>query len=246
MESRVRYEAVIFDFYGTLAESDGMGLRVTDVVTEHGYAVPEEVARRYWQDGLDGIEHDEHSQSRDHYVAWQRERLHSLLGECGIDREEAEAIVAKLRADGAGPAMVAYDDAAPVLSQLRAAGVRVAVCSNWDWDLAEALAAAGLTEHVDLVVSSAWVGARKPHTRIYRHTLDALGVAPERALFVGDTWNCDVDGPIAHGLRPVYVRRAHREPDITAPQARPDTVVALPDLFGILELIADVDADGAG
>src|SRR5262249_21177181 len=121
MSARMRYDAVIFDFYGTLAESDGTGLRVTDVVHEHGYAVPDEVARRYWQDGLDGVEHDEHSQSRDHYVAWQRQRLHDLLGECGIDRELAEVIVAKLRAEGAGPSMVAYDDAAEVLGALRTA-----------------------------------------------------------------------------------------------------------------------------
>jgi putative hydrolase of the HAD superfamily len=239
IDARMKYDAVIFDFYGTLAESDGVGLRVTEVVAEHGYEVPAEVARRYWQDGLDGIEHDEHSQSRDHYVAWQRERLHSLLGECGIDRSEAEIIVAKLRADGAGPSMVAYPDAAAVLTELRAMGVRVAICSNWDWDLTEALQQAGLLEHVDLLVSSAWVGARKPHTRIYRHTLDALGIEPERALFVGDTWNCDVDGPIAHGLRAVYVRRAHREPDVTAPGDAPVDVVVFGDLRGILDLVAD-------
>jgi putative hydrolase of the HAD superfamily len=115
--------------------------------------------------------------------------------------------------------------------------VRVAVCSNWDWDLAEAVDEAGLTEHIELLVSSAWVGARKPHPRIYRHTLEALSVDPARTLFVGDTWNCDVDGPIEHGLKPVYVRRAHREVDHTAPAEKPDHVVALPDLRGILDLL---------
>jgi putative hydrolase of the HAD superfamily len=239
MVSRMKYDAVIFDFYGTLAESDGAGLRVADLVHEHGYEIPEEVARRYWQDGLDGVEHDEHSQSRDHYVAWQRQRMLDLLGECGIEPELAEVIVAKLRADGSGPSMVAYDDAASVLGALRERGARVAICSNWDWDLAERLEESGLANHVDLVVSSAWIGARKPHTRIYRHTLDALGVAAARALFVGDTWNCDVDGPRAHGLRPVYVRRAHREPDITAPAEHPDDVFVLPDLGGIVALLDD-------
>jgi len=55
-------------------------------------------------------------------------------------------------------------------------------------------------------------------------------------LFVGDTWNCDVDGPLAHGMRPVYVRRSHREPDSTAPATFPDDVVVLPDLRGIVDL----------
>ena len=50
----MRYEAVVFDFYGTLAESDGAGLRVADLLTEHGYELTPDIARRYWQDGLDG------------------------------------------------------------------------------------------------------------------------------------------------------------------------------------------------
>ncbi|HEY5011139.1 MAG TPA: HAD family hydrolase [Acidimicrobiia bacterium] len=231
------YEAVVFDFYGTLAESDGSGLRVADVVAEHGFELTDDIARRYWQDGLDGIEHPEQSESREHYRAWQTVRLYGLLGECGIGTAEAEVIVTKLRTDDASPKMVAYADSAIVLERLRALGVRVAVCSNWDWDLVEAVDDAGLREHFELLVSSAWVGARKPHPRIYRHTLDALGVDPQRTLFVGDTWNCDVDGPLVHGLRPVYVRRAHREPDHTAPDAIPPHVVALPDLHGILDLL---------
>ena len=232
----------MFDFYGTLAESDGSGLKVADLVTEHGYELTPDIARRYWQDGLDGIEHHEHSISRDHYVAWQTSRLHNLLGECGIAEPDAEVIVAKLRADGAAPRMTAYSDAAAVLARLRADGVRVAVCSNWDWDLAEAISEAGLGDHVELMVSSAWVGARKPNPRIYLHTIELLDVAPERTLFVGDTWNCDVDGPLEHGFRPVYVRRAHREPDSTAPAEVPGNVVALPDLSGIVDLLTEEPA----
>jgi putative hydrolase of the HAD superfamily len=233
----MRFEAVVFDFYGTLAESDGAGLKVADLLAEHGYELTPDIARRYWQDGLDGVEHDEHSISRDHYVAWQTRRLQSLLGECGVGEADADLIVSKLRAEGAGPRMQAYDDTATVLAKLRAEGVKIAVCSNWDWDLAEAMEEAGIAEHVDLVVSSAWVGARKPHARIYVHTLAALGADPQRTLFVGDTWNCDVDGPLEHGLTPVYVRRDHREPDHTAPSEKPEHVVVLPDLRGILDLL---------
>ena len=67
------------------------------------------------------------------------------------------------------------------------------------------------------MVSSAWVGARKPHRRIYDAVLDQLGVAPDDALFVGDTWTCDVEGPRAAGLVPLYLRRAHFGVDKTAP-----------------------------
>ena len=87
-------------------------------------------------------------------------------------------------------------------------------------------------------MSSAWVGARKPHPRIYRHTLEQLGVAPEDALFVGDTWSCDVDGPRAVGLRAVYLRRAHFGPDKTAP-ADHHTHTDVPRATDLTTLLAD-------
>jgi FMN phosphatase YigB (HAD superfamily) len=52
---------------------------------------------------------------------------------------------------------------------------------------------------------------------MYDAVLDRIGVAPDDALFVGDTWTCDVEGPRAAGLVPLYLRRAHFGVDKTAP-----------------------------
>ena len=66
---------------------------------------------------------------------------------------------------------------------LRDRGVRLVICSNWDWDLEPAIAEAGLAGRFDVVVSSAWAGARKPHPRIYRYLLEQADLDPaERAL----------------------------------------------------------------
>ena len=128
----------------------------------------------------------------------------------------------------------AYEDAAPVLTESRARSVALAICSNWDWDLHEAIATVGLTGLVDVVVSSAWVGARKPHPRIYERTLAELGVDGRDAVFVGDTWSCDVDGPRGAGMHPVYIRRPHFGADYTAPAEDADSV---PDLRPVLDLV---------
>jgi putative hydrolase of the HAD superfamily len=164
--------------------------------------------------------------SRDHYVAWQQSRVRLMLADCGVPESAHDVFIERVREIGAHNRIDAYDEVAPVLRDLRNRGIALAICSNWDWDLHEAIESAGLTGAVDIVVSSAWVGARKEHPRIYAHTLDLLGVAPEDALFVGDTWTCDVDGPRAAGMRAVYLRRSHLGPDHTAPGAddRPDDV----------------------
>ena len=68
----------LFDFYGTLARATRW-VSADEVLTEHGYTLTDEQRVIYFADGLDGVEHDEHSQSRDHYLAWQRERTLAML-----------------------------------------------------------------------------------------------------------------------------------------------------------------------
>jgi putative hydrolase of the HAD superfamily len=231
-------KAVIFDFYNTLAETTTYGPSWEQLIAELGYDLPADVRDRWWNDGIDGTEHDEHSLSRDHYVAWQQSRVRRMLAECGVPDSEHDTFIERVREIGAHNRIDAYEESMPVLQELRNRGLALAICSNWDWDLHEAIESAGLTGAVDVVVSSAWVGARKEHPRIYAHTLDLLGIAAEDALFVGDTWTCDVDGPRAAGMRAVYLRRSHLGDDHTAPGAdeRPDDVHHALDLRVVEQL----------
>jgi len=228
-------KAVLFDFYNTLAETTNWGPSWEELVIELGYELPADVRERWWNDGIDGTEHDEHSISRDHYVAWQQSRVRSMLGECGVPSAAQDVFIERVRDIGAHSRIDAYEEVGDVLRELRARGVALAICSNWDWDLHEAVESAKLTGAVDVVVSSAWVGARKPHRRIYAHTLERLGVAPQDALFVGDTWACDVDGPRAAGMHAIYLRRAHLGVDHTAPKPgrSPSDVHHARDLRGV-------------
>lgn len=230
--------AVLLDFYGTLARATRW-VSADEVLAEHGYELAAESRAFYFADGLDGIVHDEHSQSRDHYVAWQRERTLAMLEASDVHPGEHDVILAKLQAGTASRTLEAYDEVREVLTELRSRGLALLICSNWDWDLTEAVAEAGLTDLVDVVVSSAWVGARKPHARIYAHTLEQVGVGPDAALFAGDTWGPDVEGPLAFGMRPVYLRREGHWPDATCPHDDPTGrgVAVLADLRGLLDLI---------
>lgn len=76
---------------------------------------------------------------------------------------------------------------------LRSRGYRLAICTNnvREW---EPLWRAKLPveEIFDVVVDSAFVGARKPEPRIYQITLERLGVRPHAALLVDDVeLNCN-------------------------------------------------------
>ena len=227
--------AVLVDFYGTLARATTW-VSADDVLAEHGYELDAEHRAIYFADGLDGVEHDEHSASRDHYVAWQRQRTIAMLAASDVHPDEYDAIMEKLRAGTEARVLEPYDEVPAVLAELRARGLPIVVCSNWDWDLREAVAESNLTDAVDAMVSSAWVGARKPHPRIFAAALAEADVPAADVLFVGDTWGPDVAGPIEMGFRPLYLRRAGHWPDVTAPPA-PDGVAIAAELTGILDLL---------
>ena len=112
------------------------------------------------------------------------------------------------------------------------------VCSNWDWDLDEHLTDTGLADLVHDRVSSAWVGSRKPHSLIYEVALDLGGAAPDDTVFVGDTFDADVEGPHRQGMRPVHVHRPEdTRPALDLPPGahRIADLTELPDLLDLLD-----------
>ncbi|MEZ6016721.1 MAG: HAD-IA family hydrolase [Planctomycetota bacterium] len=92
-----------------------------------------------------------------------------------------------------------------LLLDARAHGLRTAVVSNWSEHLAELLAALGLLELLDVVISSAVLGAEKPDAASFEAALRPLDVAPHAALFVGNDVANDVIGAIQAGIEAVLV-----------------------------------------
>ena len=154
--------AVIFDFYGTLARfADTSVSNYETVFAAHGYQPERAILDSYFS-RYDGVEHGEHSVSEEAYEAWVRLRLRDLTSACGVPDSGVDDLIDALRASDQG-AMVPYPESAPTLESLRAAGLAVGVCSNWGWELNAFLDQVGLLGLVDVGVTSARAGARKPH-----------------------------------------------------------------------------------
>ncbi len=69
----------------------------------------------------------------------------------------------------------AFDDVPAALAELRAAGHRLVVVSNWDVSLHDMLRTTGLDALVDGAISSAEAGARKPAPAIFQRALALAG-----------------------------------------------------------------------
>jgi len=226
--------AVLLDFYGTLAHAVSWGPPYRDVLASHGYELHDDVRAAYGDNSVDGTEHVEHSQSRDHYEAWRLSRLESMLRDCGVGDDDVGRLAGELRVASRSFELASYPEVPAVLAELRSRGLTTVVCSNWDWDLDRAIEQTGLTDLLDVQVTSARAGARKPHPRIFEHTLEVVGLCPADALFVGDSWHADVEGPLAVGISAVHVQR---DDDEREPPALLDGVRRVSDLTGLLELV---------
>jgi len=130
---------------------------------------------------------------------------------------------------------VVHDPAAvPVLTALRARGIRTGLLSNTHWprELHERwLAEAGLLELLDVRLYTSDMGHMKPHPEAFRALLSAVGVPGERAVFVGDRLRDDVSGAQAVGMRTVHMTGRPVEDWDVVPDAQ------LVSLDGLVELV---------
>ena len=110
--------------------------------------------------------------------------------------------------------------ATELLTAFRQRGVRVGIVSNWHSALHDILKGHDFLPHCEFVTVSSEVGRKKPHPEIFDHAVRRLAIAPKRIAHVGDSWEEDVEGAAAFGLRAIFF-----SPNAACPEARPSVPV---------------------
>lgn len=171
------------------------------------------------------------------WTHWERGYLRELgVPEDRLD-DAVEALLTALFAEGAPSAWEhVLQENVEGFHRIVASGVPVAVVSNNDGTAEEQLRRFGICQvgpgplpSVRIVVDSQLVGVAKPDPAIFRPALDALGTAPERTLYVGDTVHADVRGARAAGMPVVQLDPYELHVDFD--HARLPDVNALADLL---------------
>jgi HAD superfamily hydrolase (TIGR01549 family) len=161
------------------------------------------------------LEHDEEI-----WVAFTERIIRGMGGDTG---SAYECAVEMTRAWEHAEHFELYEDALPVLEQLRGHGLKLGLVSNTGRDLDEFVAHHGL--EVDAVLGSRAFGRTKPHPTIFRAVLERLEVEPAEAAMVGDSPEDDVEGARAAGInRAFLLDRDDRYPEIRD---------RLPDLYAL-------------
>jgi putative hydrolase of the HAD superfamily len=103
---------------------------------------------------------------------------------------------------GLGIWTVPVDGFAETMDELDERGLIMGVISNSDGRLEDRLAEIGIRDRFDFVLDSTVVGVSKPEPRIFELALEASGLPPSKAAYVGDYYQVDVVGARSVGMRP--------------------------------------------
>jgi putative hydrolase of the HAD superfamily len=212
MADRAALEAVVFDAGGTLIRLDFEWMSAT--VSALGSPLGPDALRR----GEIGGRRRFDAARRSPLSAWThatddaiaedtRAYFGGMLEAAGVPARVAAGALprftARQRAGGLWTRPV--EGARATIDTLAAAGLRLACVSNSDGRAEHHLAECGLLAGLEFVVDSHVEGVEKPDPEIFRIALRRLGLAPERALYVGDIRSVDEAGAGAAGMHFVLI-----------------------------------------
>jgi putative hydrolase of the HAD superfamily len=245
----MRLRAIAFDYGGTLDGGVHWLERFVQLYSLAGLDLPFERVRAAFDHatrcayadpavaefGLEALIH--------YHVARQMEHL-VAAGEPTARARDAVpppvAAAATIVAEFVSASRAGLADSRVLLSRLRQR-FALGVVSNFYGNVHRVLDEAELTPLLATIVDSSVVGVRKPDPVIFTLAVERLGVEPAEVLYVGDSFEKDIVGAHAAGLRTAWLTGAAERPC-----GSPECVDArLRSLADLEPLLASWQDDGA-
>lgn len=226
--SEHRFDVVLIDFFGTIADGDARQVELTcsHIVRDCGLAVSvSELSARWGKQFFAISDQSNHSEFRTLHEC-ECVSLRRTLQELGVDCDPTP-YADELQRYWCNPPL--HGEAKDALASLP---VPVCCVSNADEeDLQSAIEAHALK--LDGLVSSERARSYKPDRAIFEYALKLMGAAPGRVLHVGDSLHSDVGGAQSLGIATAWIKRDGRISDIGT--SRPDyTIGSLLELDSIV------------
>lgn len=127
----------------------------------------------------------------------------------------------------------------PTLRRLRDAAVPLALVSDCSPDVEDIWPTTPMAEFFPVAVFSSAMGTRKPDPVMYATAYEALGVAPEHCVYVGDGNSNELTGASSLGIRTIHLdaeRPQHPGADYEGATWTGERITSLDELPALLAL----------
>ena len=217
-------KAVFFDWYNTLARYQPPREELlSQALKEYGIDVsPQRVLPGLVVADKDYFEANASRPIRERSPEEQAELfnryLTTVLTMAGIDVPAQPGtlmkVMSRMQQLSQGLDFVLFDDVLPALASLKKRSFTIGLLTNLDRDMRPICRRLGLEPYVDLVITSAEVGADKPQPPIFLAALERAGVSASEAVHVGDHYALDVMGARGVGIGAILLDRFQTYPEI--------------------------------
>jgi putative hydrolase of the HAD superfamily len=194
-----KYEAVIFDLFGTLV--DKISLRLyRDTLTKMASTIslsPDDFIKLWFdtqnERGL-GI-----YQNLEDNIAYICHKLAQRVEDTRIK------LAAQINSESTTRLMQSRPYATEVLSHLKSNGYKTGLVSDCSNSIPKTFNNMPFAPLLDVTVFSCLVGVQKPDPRIYQLAIEQLAVKPEDCLYIGDGDDHELTGALQVGMHPVLI-----------------------------------------
>jgi len=200
---RRRFDAVIFDFFGTLVYNRPWGDEMNAAVAA-ALDAPIDAFLREWGKTAPSRTVGAYASVGDNI-----EQVCRTLG-VAITPEQVERAVA-IRLDYTRRNLVPKEGALELLRRLRAMGLKTGLLSNCTPEVPVIWREMPFLPLFDGAVFSCDVGMAKPQPEIFELACRRLGTAAQRCVYVADNVDGELDVALACGLYPVRLRPSEGE-----------------------------------
>ncbi len=212
----MKYDAVIFDLFGTLVDNTEFldfsrseyNRTLSNVAAT--LSIPETDLLRLWSETV-------HERDAGLFPSME-EYFRHICREIGVKADARQiANAVELRLEYLRSVLTPRNHTVETLTELKASGYRLGLISDCSSEVPLLWPETPFAALLDGAIFSCEVKLTKPDPRIYRMVCDSLKVAPGKCLYVGDGGSGELTGAVEFGMDPVLIRapydtvNGHRE-----------------------------------
>ena len=212
----MKYDAVIFDLFGTLIDNTEFldlsrseyNRTLSNVAA--ALSIPEPDLLRLWSETV-------HERDAGLFPSMEKYFRH-ICREIGVKADARQiANAVELRLEYLRSVLTPRNHTVETLTELKASGYRLGLISDCSSEVPLLWPETPFAALLDGAIFSCEVKLTKPDPRIYRMVCDSLKVAPGKCLYVGDGGSGELTGAVEFGMDPVLIRapydtvNGHRE-----------------------------------